>query len=109
MFIQADLTTKRCLFFIRQHLIEKIEIDFFHYIFWFGFNKKKLFFLEVNIFDVEVDLRLLLERYGVEAEPLEGLDLALVLVDVPVVQVDVLWRENAVWNETNSKESNHRP
>ena len=47
MFIQADLTTKRCLFFIRQHLIEKIEIDFFHYIFGLVLIKRSYFFLKL--------------------------------------------------------------
>ena len=39
--------------------------------------------------DVEADLGLLLGRHRVEAEPLEGLQLPLVIVDLAVVQVHV--------------------
>jgi len=88
-------------FSVRQHLIEKIETSF-HYIF-FGSKQNKLFFLEIYISDVEVDLGLLLERHGVQAEAFEGLDLALILVNIAVVQVDIFWRENAVCKENELK------
>ena len=48
-----------------------------------------------DVLEVQVDFGLLLERNRVLAKALEGLDLTLVLVDVAVVQVDVLGREDA--------------
>ena len=55
-----------------------------------------LLFLECNVLDVKVDFGLLLEGHGVEAEPLEGLNLFLVIVDLAVLQVDVLGSKNAI-------------
>ena len=57
--------------------------------------------LQQHLVDVDVDLGLdlLLDGHGVEAEPLEGLDLALVLVvDLGKVEVG-FGREDGVWNE----------
>ena len=55
----------------------------------------QLFLVEIYILDVKVDLGLLLQRDGVEAEPLERLDLALGVVNLLHV-VDVLWCKNTV-------------
>ena len=55
-----------------------------------------LFLLESDVLDVKVDFGLLLEGDRVEAEPLEGLDLSFVVVDLPVLQVDVLGSKYAV-------------
>ena len=55
-----------------------------------------LLFLERYVLNVEVDFGLLLEGHGVLAEPLEGLDHFLIVVDLPVLQVDVLGSKNAV-------------
>jgi hypothetical protein len=51
--------------------------------------------VEIYVLDVEIDLGLLLQRDGVEAEPLERLDLAFGVVNLLHV-VDVLWRKNTV-------------
>ena len=53
-----------------------------------------LLLLEGDVLDVEVDFRLLLKWDRVEAEPLEGLDLAFGVVHL--VAVDVLRRKYAV-------------
>jgi hypothetical protein len=51
--------------------------------------------VEINILHVKVDLGLLLQWYRVEAETLEGLDLALGVVNLLHI-VDVLRCENTV-------------
>jgi hypothetical protein len=55
-----------------------------------------LLFLECNVLHVKVDFGLLLEGHRVKAEPLEGLNFFLILVNLAVLQVDVLRSKNAV-------------
>ena len=57
-------------------------------------------FLNCDARNVEIDFCFLLQGHGVEAEPLEGLNLPLVLINV--VQVNVLGSKDAVCKKTRN-------
>ena len=59
-------------------------------------------FIQRNVGHVKVDWAPL-SWNRIEAEPFEGLDLFLIFVHISVLQVDVFWLKNTIYNHKNKE------